>query len=664
AAAHMLLAPPQAAGTPEPPRSPSTQPPARADAQPTRARFAEPAPQAERREGDGARGGASHDKHEGSGHVRENGWQTKHTSVSDRIGSLFNCRTMSDIIFHVGDVQIPAHRCILGVASPVFYHRLFEAPVKDDGGRCRIWKLSQFHGAAGRPTASPSPDPSARRGAEERADSPIYQSSRSEDRSGSKEIATGPPEATPQKPLEVVVEYPFDAFFELLRYIYKDELNITLDNVKTLSFLADDFNMPGLTEKCLDFLRNVVRPDTALRVLRVIKSLLLKAVVVLWRDTVESSKILAKFKEFSLADRKKRMQELADKAGTGSGRSSLQGSRVASRLGSRMGSRLGSRAGSRMGSRPESRRSSVATSDAGYDTKTDVDDAASAWDDVFMSQVQGKNAGDIFKLAEGGKAIVPCVAPTSLCKTLVEVGHALDKRSWKCIRERTDVVVGTPEFLEEERSVVKHIFSLEMCSVSEIDMFRALLAWADHRCRQQGLPTLPEHRRNAAGSEFIELIRFPVMKPEEFQWEVVPSGILEYRDIQSIQRKTPFVSYTTSLGTARRRRSSSSGRWPRRPADGAACAPPRPRRTPPSPTRPALPRRPRRSPSRRTPRGWRPPRSPAGASGRRRWPLATTWTRTSPRGSRGCRCRSGRSRRRGARASRRCTPTAGAPPAA
>lgn len=542
----MRTTPPQVAGTqvvgtPDQSRSPSKQQRA-----PSRARFAdEPAPQAaDRREPDGARpagraGVSVHDgRHEGGGHVRENGWQTKHTSVADRIGSLFNCHTMSDITFHVGDVQIPAHRCVLGVTSPVFFHRLFEAPVKDDGGRCRIWKLTQFHGAAGRPKTSRSPDLSHTGSREERPDSPIYQPSRSDERIGSKDTTTAPPEATQQKPLEVVVEYPFDAFFELLRYIYKDELNITLDNVKTLSFLADDFNMPSLTEKCLDFLRNVVRPDTALRVLRVVKSLLLKSVVVLWRDTVEGSKILAKFKEFSLADRKKRMQELADKAGSRSG--SAQASRVASRV----GSRLGSRAGSRMGSRPDSRRSSVVSSDGGaYDAKTE-DDTASAWDDVFMSQVQGKNSGDIFKLAEGGKAIHPCVAPTSLCKQLVEVGNALDKKSWKCIRERTDIVLGTPEFFEEDRSLVKHIFSLEMCSVSEIEMFRALLAWADHRCRRQGLSTLPEHRRNAAGSEFIELIRFPVMKAEEFQWEVVPSGILEYRDIQSIQRKTPFVSYS------------------------------------------------------------------------------------------------------------------------
>ncbi|CAK0857437.1 unnamed protein product, partial [Prorocentrum cordatum] len=502
-----------------------------------RARFAEPAPQ----DWAGGRGLPAHERHEAAnGHVRENGWQTKHASVGDRIGSLFNCQTMSDIIFHVEGVQIPAHRCVLGVTSPVFYHRLFETPVKDDGGRCRIWKISQFHGAAGRANTSPSPDHSSKtKSPEERQEFHIYQSSESDEHSGPKEPeAVWPPEATHLKPLEVAVDYPFDAFFEFMRYVYKDELNITLENVMALSFLADDFNLPSLSEKCLDFLRNAVRPDTALRILRVLKNLLCKAVVVLWRDTVESSRILARFKEFGLADRKKRMQELADMAGSGNA------SVINSRVTSRVGSRLGSRAGSRMGSRPDSRRSS-AVSDAAYDAKTE-DDMASAVGDMFMHQLQGKSTADIFKLAEGGKTIHPCVASTSLCKQFVEVGDLLNKKSWKCIRERTDVVLASPEFIQEERTVVKQILSMEMCSVSEIAMFRALLAWADHRCKQQGLPSLPEHRRNAAGSDFIELIRFPVMKAEEFQWEVVPSGILEYRDIQSIQRTRlgAFVNYS------------------------------------------------------------------------------------------------------------------------
>jgi len=61
------------------------------------------------------------------------------------------------------------------------------------------------------------------------------------------------------------------------------------------------------------------------------------------------------------------------------------------------------------------------------------------------------------------------------------------------------------------------------------------MQWADNRCKSKSLPVFPESRRQVLGAETIELIRFPLMTLGQIQWEVVPSGLLEFKDMEALQ---------------------------------------------------------------------------------------------------------------------------------
>merc|ERR1719443_2254854 len=58
------------------------------------------------------------------------------------------------------------------------------------------------------------------------------------------------------------------AFFEFIRFIYTDQVNITLENTQELCMLADDYRIAGLHEKVMDYIRSVsANPDKAFKCL-------------------------------------------------------------------------------------------------------------------------------------------------------------------------------------------------------------------------------------------------------------------------------------------------------------------------------------------------------------------------------------------------------------
>lgn len=171
-----------------------------------------------------------------------NGWQMKSEKVLDRISCLFNCGTMSDVIFQVEGFEIPAHKLVLGASSPVFYSRFFETGRGKDlpQSRRHVWRFCggiQRHG----------------------------------------------------RTLIQIEDVPAPAFFEFLRFLYTDKLSVTLENVSSLMILADDFKVAGLTEVCMEYLSAMTsEPLAVLHILKILRNAFLKCIVVLWRDVTES----------------------------------------------------------------------------------------------------------------------------------------------------------------------------------------------------------------------------------------------------------------------------------------------------------------------------------------------------------------------------------------
>lgn len=95
-------------------------------------------------------------------------------------------------------------------------------------------------------------------------------------------------------------------------------------------------------------------------------------------------------------------------------------------------------------------------------------------------------------------------------------------------------MISSADFWDQDVSTLRKIMQLDNCSVQEIALFRACNEWAERSCRKSGLPANQENKRDALGLQTLQLIRFPVMSVDEFQWEVVPTGMLAYQDVQSL----------------------------------------------------------------------------------------------------------------------------------
>jgi len=432
----------------------------------------------------------------------ENGWQMRCDNLKSRIGMLFNCYTMSDVIFQVEVYSIPAHKFILSSASPVFQKRFYEEKRRDDFVQgSNDFDLSRMM-------------------------------MRNDSISGYSE--GGLSQLSVEMPMRsnmmrvTITDVPHLAFFEFLQFIYTDNVNITLDNVLALIFLCDTYKVAGLSELCFSFIRSEIVPHSVLRVMKILHELLLKAVITVWRDTVETGKELKKFRQLSLAERRQKVAEMGDSESV----------RSASRRDSVCSRRSARSQRSRQNSNYEGSVKDSSEEDFDQNTETDFDvgdGGESVMDmDVRRKKMKIKSStgfkGDMLKIKIG------------------QFVEELSQKCWKCIQEETASVITCADIWDQDISMLRKILRLDACNVSEIALFRCCSEWADRVCKKNRLLGSFQNKREVLGQETLNLIRFPTMSVEDFQWEVVPSGLLPYEDVQSLLHS--MTSRVASFGSS------------------------------------------------------------------------------------------------------------------
>jgi len=306
----------------------------------------------------------------------------------------------------------------------------------------------------------------------------------------------------------------------------------------------------GLCDRCYEFLRTQVVPSSVLRVLRVAKNLLLKAVFVTWRELMEYGKAMPRYRMMSLNDRRKRMEEMdhesSDAASVTSSRN-IPSRRASSMASGHMDSPMTSprsvltnsnnaspthakrrRPSNQSQLSPMSRsdRQSVMSSSAGI-YRDDASDFGDEFEDgVLDLAAAGARRG-------GFKAERSTFGGTSDTKVVLLCEEVIT-RCWRCIQEETGTVLVGPDLMDQDELMIQQILRLEQCTVPEIALFRAVHLWVRARCRAQGLPETAENLREQIREETLLLVRFAALTAEQIQWEVVPSGLLEYEDVQQL----------------------------------------------------------------------------------------------------------------------------------
>ncbi|XP_022810558.1 BTB/POZ domain-containing protein 6-like [Stylophora pistillata] len=106
----------------------------------------------------------------------------------------------------------------------------------------------------------------------------------------------------------------------------------------------------------------------------------------------------------------------------------------------------------------------------------------------------------------------------------------LEDRCWKVIKEQTDEVVASDEFVTIERSFVESVVKREELNVEEVELFKAVDRWATKECERQGVTSDGETKRRLLGEEIVKGIRFPLMPQKDFITVVFDSRILSYEE--------------------------------------------------------------------------------------------------------------------------------------
>jgi len=345
----------------------------------------------------------------------------------------------------------------------------------------------------------------------------------------------------------IKIDDPPLPFFDFIRFIYTDDVDVTMANVLPLIYLADHYRVAGLTTHCLTFIREEVHPTGVLQVLQIIRMLFLKAMLGSWREMVLKSQQLSKFRSLSLAERRA-LDDRGSSRGLSKERSSVIGT---SSMGSGGGYSNYSGGADSVCS-GHSRRSNRSRNSA----RGSANDAVgSTWGSTRGSNYGGDarrdHADPLGRLADdltNERIFRGVMAEIKISQFVEDLTH----KCWKCIQNNTESVVSSPDFIHQPMRVLLQILRLEECTCQEIALFRAAHMWADQRCREAGREPTAERMREALGDTALLRIRFPTMTIEQFQWEVVPSGILKYTDVQPIlQALTAFKSQAGSLNPGR-----------------------------------------------------------------------------------------------------------------
>ena len=130
------------------------------------------------------------------------------------------------------------------------------------------------------------------------------------------------------------------------------------------------------------------------------------------------------------------------------------------------------------------------------------------------------------------------VTPESAFEVLTQAIHfcadSLEENCWSVIDMECTQALTSETFLKVDHSVLCELLSRETLNVKEIDLFTAVLKWAQFQCEKEGLEDTVKNYRKVLGKA-INMVRFPTMALEEFAGTVVhESKILPQEDIIDI----------------------------------------------------------------------------------------------------------------------------------
>ncbi|XP_028394935.1 BTB/POZ domain-containing protein 6-like [Dendronephthya gigantea] len=112
----------------------------------------------------------------------------------------------------------------------------------------------------------------------------------------------------------------------------------------------------------------------------------------------------------------------------------------------------------------------------------------------------------------------------------------LVEECWEVIESFPNKVIKSAGFSSIRHATLVSLLKRKNLQIPEIELFQAVLKWADYQCAKNNLDQTPESRRNVIGDAIHE-IRFLAMTQEEFAQIVSPSRLLSTNEMVHIYEK-------------------------------------------------------------------------------------------------------------------------------
>ena len=131
-------------------------------------------------------------------------------------------------------------------------------------------------------------------------------------------------------------------------------------------------------------------------------------------------------------------------------------------------------------------------------------------------------------------------SPENVC-TLLEYDFLfreedhLVQQCWQQIEKQTKRVLDSHAFYRISKETLIRILERKRLSVKEIDLFRACIVWAEHRCAEEGVEVTVDNKREMMGPA-LYMLRLSSLNLSDFSQTVVSSGILNMAEENSLYR--------------------------------------------------------------------------------------------------------------------------------
>ena len=107
---------------------------------------------------------------------------------------------------------------------------------------------------------------------------------------------------------------------------------------------------------------------------------------------------------------------------------------------------------------------------------------------------------------------------------------------WKIVESDTSEVAKSVDFNRISHATLVGLLKRKNLQIPEIELFQAVLRWADYQCSKSNLEVSPENQRYVIGNAIYE-IRFLAMTQEEFAQLVSPTRLLSTSEMVPIYER-------------------------------------------------------------------------------------------------------------------------------